>query len=141
MLRLALFGIFCVFWCIILHCDVFWRFFFTITALFLPVRTSSMYDSTYPVSGRQTPCTRKKLCAKMGLILLFMRRIGFVLHKKCFLNLSKILIFRLRTGFSLGKIGFVWVRFGFVLYFGSFTTKLTKGTKLNHEWTLINTNY
>ena len=26
----------------------------------------SMYDSTYPLSAEPKPCTRKKLCAKMG---------------------------------------------------------------------------
>ena len=49
------------------------------------------------------------------LVLKEPQQIGFVLHKKVILNLSKILIFGLRIGFGLGKIGFVWVRFGFVL--------------------------
>ncbi len=61
--------------------------------------------------------------------------------KKVVLNLSKILIFWLRTGFGLGKIGFVWVRFGFVFIFWlnhEFTTALTL---LVLDTALIGTNF
>ncbi len=40
--------------------------------------------------------------------------IGFVLQKKVFIKYVIILVFRLKFKFDLGKIGFVWVRFGFV---------------------------
>ena len=43
----------------------FLRFLFPITVLFLPDRTYSMYLGTPPFGGKATPCTRKKLRAKI----------------------------------------------------------------------------
>ena len=47
-----------------------------ITALFLPVWTSSKYNNTYPVSSRQTPCTDPKFRAKKGNSLLIIKEVG-----------------------------------------------------------------
>jgi len=72
----------------------FYRFFFAITLLFLPGRTSSTYYSTLPGGGGQTPCTCEKLRAKKG-------GFGLTIHSA-----------PLRTGFLLTIFDFMFTILG-----------------------------
>jgi hypothetical protein len=55
-----------------------------------------------------------KWCLILHRVVFSGLQIGFVLHKKVVLNLSKILVFGLKLKFDLQKIGFEWVCFSFV---------------------------